>query len=84
VKYWSIGFKAPCSMNCATTKESTFAQSGARPTLASSSRRACSWVVWSSGTISSSIFQSGCSSANFVKSLSKPSAQLCVVEFWWV
>jgi hypothetical protein len=33
--------------------------------------------------ISNSIFQSGCSSANSVKSLSNPSAQLGVGA-WWV
>src|ERR671917_2260767 len=83
VKYSSIGLRAPWSMNCGTTKESTLAQSGARPTRDASSRRARSLGGASSGVIFNSSFQSGWSSANCVNRRSKPSFQLGV-EDWWL
>ena len=78
VKYSVTGASAPCWMNSASWKESTVAQSGARPARACSSMRACSLPI-SGVKYSMLICQSGWFCANWVKSCLKPSAWLGVV-----
>ncbi len=69
-------------MNSGTLNESTFAQSGARPTRAFSSSRACSVVLIESGMMLTSRRHSGCSRAHFSNSFRKPSAWAAVGAWW--